>query len=140
MERLLSRSSRLFSTALVFALLFACGEGVESETGSQSAGVNNGRCVAIVATSLGLAQQCGQSACSPEECAELQATFNAFFGSDCAGAFFAGELNGLAGSALGVSDDPKHIQEVICGAAEACDPTCAGVRSVGLCLNTEACN
>ncbi len=119
-------------------LSFGCGEGVEGETGSQPAELNNGQCNRIVARSLDLSQQCNKFGCSLDECIELQGTFNEFFGN-CGEAFFAGELNGLAGSALGEPGDPGHIQEVLCGAAEACDPTCAGIQAVGLCLDTEAC-
>ena len=134
MKTLLSGSSILLVTALIS---FGCGEGVETD--SQSAELNNGQCNAIVATSLGLSQQCSQSDCSPEECAELQATFDEWV-PNCAADFLAGELDGLTGSALGTSDDPGPIQEVLCGANEACDPACPGLRSLGLCQNTEACN
>jgi len=137
MRILLSGSFTLLVTALMVTLSFGCGEG--DETGSQSAELNNGQCNRIVARSLGLAQQCNQSECSVDECAELQAALDEW-APNCAADFLAGELDGLTGSALGTSDDPKHIQEVLCGANEACDPACPGLRSIGLCQNTEACN
>ena len=142
MKKCISASSALLVTAMTVTLSFGCGEGIEGDTGSQSAQLTNGQCNAIVARSLGLSQQCNQFGCSADQCAELAATFNEFFDPDidCAAALFAGELNGLGGSALrGPDGKPKHIEEVICGAAEACDPTCPGVQSVGLCLDTEAC-
>ena len=137
MKILLSGSFTLLVTALMVTLSFGCGEGVE--TGSQSAELTNGQCNAIVARSLGLSQQCNQFGCDADQCAELTDTFGEFFGN-CGGAFFAGELNGLAGRALGEPGDPGPIQEVLCGANEACDPTCAALQGVGLCLDTEACN
>ena len=139
MKRFVSTSLTVVATALMVTLSFGCGEGVEGETGSQSAELNNGQCNRIVAGSLGLSQQCNQFGCSLDECAELVATFDEFF-SSCGDAFFAGELNGLTGSALGTPGDPGPIQEVLCGANEACDETCAGLQGVGLCQNTEACN
>jgi hypothetical protein len=138
MKTLLSGSFILLVTALMVTLAFGCGESVEGETGSQSAELTNGECNAIVARSLGLAQQCNQFGCDQGQCDELTETFNEFFG-DCGGDFFAGELNGLAGSALGEPGDPGPIQEVLCGANEACDPTCAVLQGIGLCLDTEAC-
>ena len=146
MKKCISASSALLVTAMMVTLSFGCGEGIEGETGSQAAELSKGQCNAIVARSLGLSQQCSQSACSPDECVELQATFGEFFNPElnCAELLFAGELNGLGGNALWQGDDPsardpKHIQEVICGAAEACDPTCTNIQAVGLCLDTEAC-
>ena len=137
MKILLSGSFTLLVTALMVTLSFGCGEGVE--TGSQSAELTNGQCNAIVARTLGLSQRCNQSDCSLEECAELQATFDEWV-PNCVADFVAGELDGLTGSALGTSDDPGPIQEVLWGANEACDPACPGLRSLGLCQHTEACN
>jgi hypothetical protein len=147
MKRLVSGSSILLLTALMFTLSFGCGEGTEGDTGSQSAQLTNGQCNAIVASSLGLSQQCNQFGCSADECLELLATLGEFFNpelNNCAELLVAGKLNGLGGNALWQGDDPsagdpKHIQEVICGAAEACDPACPNVQAVGLCLDTEAC-
>ena len=139
MKKCISASSALLATAMMVTLSFGCGEGIEGETGSQSAQLNNGQCNRIAARSLGLSQQCGQFGCDTDQCAELVETFNEFF-DNCGEAFFAGELNGLAGSALGTPDDPGPIQEVLCAADFACDPTCAGLRGVGLCSETVACN
>ena len=148
MKRLVSGSSILLMTALMFTLSFGCGEGIEGETGSQSAELSKGQCNAIVARSLGTIQHCNKFGCSSDgpECTELVDVLLGFFNPDlnCAEALFAGELNGLGGNALWRRDDPtlrdpKHIQEVICGAAEACDPECPNVQAVGLCLDTEAC-
>ena len=139
MKILLSGSFIALVTAMMVTLAFGCGEDIEGETGSQSAELNNGQCNAIIARSLGLSQQCNQSDCSLEECAELQATFDEWV-PNCVEDFMAGKLNGLAGSALGTSVDPGPIQEVLCGANAACDPECPGLRSLGLCQNTEGCN
>jgi len=143
MKKCISASSALLVTAMMVTLSFGCGEGIEGDTGSQSAQITKGQCNAIVARSLGLSQQCNKFGCSLDECLELQGTFAEFFGF-CSDALIAGELNGLPGNALWrkgdpTLEDPKHIQEVICGAAEACDETCANIQAVGLCLDTEAC-
>ena len=138
MKKCISASSALLATAMMVTLSFGCGEGIEGETGSQSAQLNNGQCNRIVARSLGLSQQCGQFGCDEDQCAELALVFEEF--TPCVPAFFAGQLNGLAGSAAGTPGDPGPIQEVLCAADFACDPTCAGLRGVGLCSETVACN
>ncbi len=68
MKRFVSTSLTVVATALMVTLSFGCGEGVEGETGSQSAELNNGQCNRIVAGSLGLSQQCNQFGCSLDEC------------------------------------------------------------------------
>ena len=82
MKILLSGSFIALVTALMVTLSFGCGEGIEGDTGSQSAQLTKGQCNAIVARSLGLSQQCNQFGCSADQCVELQDTFNEFFNPD----------------------------------------------------------
>ena len=145
MKKCISASSALLVTAMMVTLSFGCGEGIEGDTGSQSAQLTNGQCNAIVARSLGTAQQCNKFGCGLEDCIELQDTFNEFFGSGCGGPLGLGELNGLPGNASTQpgrgpnAGGPKHIAEVICGAIEECDPTCGNAQAAGICLTTDAC-
>jgi hypothetical protein len=135
---------------MMVTLSFGCGEGIEGETGSQSAQLTVGQCNAIVARALGTAQQCNQFGCSSDgpECAEVSATFVEFFfaNPDCGVALGADELNGLPGNAstqpgLGPNaGGPKHIAEVVCGAIEQCG-FCEDSQNIGgICLTTDACN
>jgi hypothetical protein len=131
---------------MMVTLSFGCGEGIEGETGSQSAQLTAGQCNAIVARILGTAQQCNKFGCSVAECTELSATFVEFFfaNPDCGVAAGAGELNGLPGNAGIQPGGPnagqaKHIGEVICGAIEECG-FCEDSQTAGICITTDACN
>ena len=133
---------------MMVTLSFGCGEGIEGETGSQSAELTAGECNALVASVIGTAQHCNQFGCSADECGELLDAFLEFFvipPAECAVAAGLGELNGLPGNAFTQPDgspnagDAKHIQAVICGAAEACG-LCDAAQSQGICLATDACN
>jgi hypothetical protein len=148
MKTLLSGSFILLGTALMVTLAFGCGESVEGEAGSQSAELTAGECNALVAAVVGTAQRCNGFGCSVDECGELLDTFLEFFvipPAECAVAAGLDELNGLPGNAFTQPDgspnagDPKHIQEVICGGAEACG-LCDAAQSQGICLAGDACN
>jgi len=146
MKKCISASSALLATAMMVTLSFGCGEGIEGETGSQSAQLTKGQCNAIVARSLGTAQQCNKFGCGLEECIELSDTFNEFFGSGCGTPLGSGDLNGLPGNASTQpgrgpnAGGPKHIAEVICGAIEECG-FCSDAQELGgICLTTDACN
>ena len=143
MKKCISASSALLATAMMVTLSVGCGEGIEGETGSQSAELTAGQCNAIVARVLGTAQHCNQFGCSADECGELLDAFLEFFiipPAECAVAAGMGELNGLPCNAFTQpGGDPKHIQEVICGAAEACG-LCEAGQAQGICLTTDACN
>lgn len=147
MKTLLSGSFVLLATALMVTLAFGCGEGLDGETNSQSTGLTAGECNSLVANVVGTAQQCNRSSCSVDECGELLDAFLEFFvipPAECAVAAGMDELNGLPGNAFTQPNGPnaggpKHIQEVICGAAEACG-LCEAAQSQGICLATDACN
>ena len=146
MKKCISASSVLLATAMMVTLSFGCGEGIEGDTGSQTAELSKGQCNAIVAGVIGTAQHCTRFGCSADECGELLDAFLEFFitPGECAVAAGDGELNGLPGNAFTQpggpnAGDPKHIQEVICGAAGACGLCDAG-QAQGICLTTVACN
>lgn len=125
MKRFVSASLTLVATTLMVTLSFGCGEGVEGETGSQSAELSKGQCNAIVARSLGTAQECFRSGCglSSQECDEVRGVFGAFFGNgDCLTAFNDGDLNGLPGNASihPRTGEAKHVGEVICSSVLQC--------------------
>ena len=139
MKMCISASSALLATAMMVTLSFGCGEGVEGETGSQSAELSKGQCNAIIARSLGTAQECFRSGCgvTSQECDEVRGVFGAFFGNDdCAAAFAAGDLNGLPGNASVDSDtgEGKHVGGVICSAVVQCD-FCAVAVPSGICAD-----
>ncbi len=99
-----------------------------------------GVCNAIIATDLGAAQVCENASCMPGDAACMDVT-NAFLEfvttPGCLDAFADGELNGLPGNASVQPAGPnaggvKHIQEVICGAVEACG-LCPSALMVGIC-------
>jgi hypothetical protein len=125
MKKCISASSALLVTAMMVTLSFGCGEGIEGDTGSQSAELTKGECNAIVARALGSAQECFRSGCDAvsDECDDVRGAFGGFFGNeDCLAAFDAGDLNGLPGNA---SQDPdtleaKHVGEVICSSVLQC--------------------
>jgi len=140
MKKCISASSALLATAMMVTLSFGCGEGIEGDTGSQSAELNNGQCNRIVANAIGTSQQCGNQGCSADECVELALVFEEWAAS-CVGDFLGGNLNGLAGSAaIQPNGDPGPIQEVICRASFSCDGDCSELQAIGLCLETDACN
>jgi hypothetical protein len=125
MKRFVSASLTVVATALMVTLSFGCGEGIEGETGSQSAELSKGQCNAIVARALGTAQECFRSGCGvlSQECDEVRGVFGAFFGNeDCFAAFDAGDLNGLPGNASihPQTGEAKHVGEVICSSVFQC--------------------
>jgi len=123
MKTFMTGGPAFFAAALAITLSFGCGEGIEGETGSQSAELTAGQCNAIVARALRPAQQCYNVGCDEAACEEAGQAFFDFFGAPfCADAFAAGDLNGLPGNA---SVDPatgetKHVGEVICSAIIQC--------------------
>ena len=140
MTKLESGKFALLGMALALMFSFGCGEGIEGETGSQSAALNMGECNAIVATALSAAQRCARGYCGPAECADVQGAFLDFFviNPECAGFYDTGDVNGLPGNA---SIHPqtgalKHVGTVICDSvrdcglcpaapADVCTTTCA---------------
>lgn len=139
MKNCISASSALLVTAMMVTLSFGCGEGIEGETGSQSAALSKGQCNAIVARALRPAQQCFNVGCDEAACEKAGQAFFDFFGAPfCAEAFANGELNGLSGNASiqpsgPNADDPKHIGEVICSAVVQCGFCPVAVPS-GVCV------
>ena len=128
MKRFVSASLTLVATTLIVTLSFGCGEGIDGETGSQSAELSKGQCNAIVATNLSAAQRCARGECGGEECTDVGGAFFEFFvnNQDCADFFGVGDVNGLPGNASihPQTAEIKHIGEVICDSVVAC----------GLCL------
>ena len=124
MKILLSGSFIPLVTALMVTLSFGCGEGIEGETGSQSAELSTGQCNAIVATATRSAQRCFRGQCGAEECSDVQGAFLDFFmnNPECADFFDAGDANGLPGNASvhPQTGATKHIGEVICNAVLQC--------------------
>ena len=147
MKKCISASSSLLVTAMMVTLSFGCGEGIEGDTGSQSAQLTNGQCNAIVARVIGTGQQCNQFGCEADgpECAELSLAFGEFFGSGCGGPLGSGDLNGVPGNASTQpagpnAGGPKHMAEVVCGAIEVCG-FCSDAQNLGgICITTDACN
>jgi hypothetical protein len=139
MKRFVSASLTLVATTLMVTLSFGCGEGIDGETGSQSAELSEGQCNAIVATNLSAAQRCARGECGVEECTDVGGAFFEFFvnNPDCADFFAAGDVNGLPGNASihPRTGEVKHIGEVICGSVVACG-LCQGAPP-GVC--TGAC-
>jgi hypothetical protein len=138
MMKQISERIVLFGMALAVTLSFGCGEGMEGETGSQSASLNQGQCNAVVATALSAAQRCARGDCGAAECEEVQGAFLDFFvfNPECAGFFDTGDVNGLPGNA---SIHPqtgalKHVGEVICDSVLACG-LCPGAPE-GVCTTT----
>ncbi|MBW1758513.1 MAG: hypothetical protein JRJ80_20415 [Deltaproteobacteria bacterium] len=124
MKILLSGSFIALLTALMVTLAFGCGEGIEGETGSQSAELNTGQCNAIVATDLSSAQRCARGECGVDECTDVGGAFLEFFflNPECAGFFETGDVNGLPGNASihPQTGEAKHIADVICDSVLAC--------------------
>ncbi len=124
MQKCISISSALLATAMMVTLSFGCGEGIEGETGSQSAGLNAGECNAIVATNLQAAQRCARGECGDAECTDVGGAFFDFFvnNPECAGFFETGDVNGLPGNASihPQTGEAKHIADVICSAVLQC--------------------
>lgn len=124
MKKFVSSSLTLVATTLMVTLSFGCGEGIEGETGSQSAQLNQGQCNAIVATATRSAQRCFRGQCGADECSDVQGAFLDFFinNPECAGFFDSGDVNGLPGNASvhPQTGATKHIGEVICNAVFQC--------------------
>ncbi|MBT8450411.1 MAG: hypothetical protein KJO40_00450 [Deltaproteobacteria bacterium] len=124
MKKCISASSALLATAMMVTLSFGCGEGIEGETGSQSAELNAGQCNAIIATDLQSAQRCAQGQCGVAECTNVGGAFLDFFfnNPECGLSFGAGELNGLPGNASvhPQTGESKHIQDVVCSSIVQC--------------------
>ena len=137
MKTFMTGGPALFAAALAITLSFGCGEGIEGETGSQSAELSKGQCNAIVARALRPAQQCYNVGCDEAACEEAGQAFFDFFGSPfCAAAFAAGDLNGLPGNASADPDtgEGKHVGGVICSAVVQCD-FCAVAVPSGICAD-----
>jgi hypothetical protein len=124
MKTFMTGGPAFFGAALAITLSFGCGEGIEGETGSQSAELNTGQCNAIVATDLRSAQRCARGECGADECTDVAGAFVEFFifNPECAGFFATGDVNGLPGNASihPQTGEAKHIGEVICGSVLAC--------------------
>jgi len=125
MKKCISASSALLATAMMVTLSFGCGEGIEGETGSQSAELSKGQCNALIRRALGTAQECFRSGCDviSQECDEVRGVFGAFFGNeDCFDFFGAGDVNGLPENAAvhPRTGEGKHIGDVICGSVVQC--------------------
>ena len=139
MKRFVSPSLTLVATTLMVTLSFGCGEGIEGETGSQSAELSRGQCNAIVATNLSAAQRCARGECGVDECTDVAGAFFDFFvnNPECAGFFETGDVNGLPENASihPQTGEAKHIGDVICGSVFACG-LCPGAPP-GVC--TVAC-
>ena len=131
MKRLVSGSSILLLTALMFTLSFGCGEGTEGDTGSAELAqsqTTNGTCNRTAARSMRAAQECVNSGCKPGSatCDDVAAAFTGFFGNPvCIAAFVNGESNGLVGNASIQPAGPdagagKHIGGVICDSVLQC--------------------
>jgi len=99
-----------------------------------------GTCNAIVGTVMGTAQYCWNNGCAPgdAECSEATNALLEFFATPgCAEAFANGELNGLPGNASASqkgskAGQPKHVQEVVCGAIDDCG-LCPAALALGVC-------
>jgi len=124
MKKYISASPAILVTAMMVTLSFGCGEGIEGETGSQSAELTTGECNAIVATNLSSAQRCARGTCGVAECTNVAGAFVDFFinNPECAGFFANGDVNGLPGNASihPQTGEAKHIGDVICSAVVQC--------------------
>jgi hypothetical protein len=124
MKTLLSGNFILLATAMMVTLSFGCGEGIEGETGSQSAELSKGKCNAIIATNLSSAQRCARGQCGGAECSDVVGAFVDFFfnNPECADFFGDGDLNGLPGNASvhPQTGEGKHIGDVVCGSVVQC--------------------
>lgn len=124
MKNFVSAGLTLVATTLMVTLSFGCGEGIEGETGSQSAELSAGQCNAIVATNLSAAQRCARGECGVEECTDVAGAFLDFFvnNDECAGFFESGDVNGLPENASvhPQTGESKHIGDVICASIVAC--------------------
>jgi hypothetical protein len=95
--------------------------------------------------SQGTARHYNKFGCGENACTELLDAFSEFFfiPGECGLGAGMGELNGLPGNAFTqpggpIAGDPKHIRELICGAAEPY--ACVAAQAVSICLTTDACN
>ena len=106
-----------------------------------SADSTAGICNSIVARGMGPAQTCENMSCAPgdDACIDVTNVFVEFVSTPgCLPAFADGELNGLPGNASVQPDGPnaggvKHVQDVICGAVDACG-LCPSALAVGICV------
>lgn len=143
MKTFLSGSFILLATALMVTLSFGCGEGIEGETGSQSAELSVGQCNAIVATNLRSAQRCAQGTCGVEECTNVTGAFVDFFinNPECAGFFATGDINGLPENASihPRTGEGKHIGDVVCSSIVQCGlcPQASAVVCGDACASAE---
>ena len=134
MKILLSGSSILLVTALMFTLSFGCGETTEGDTGYAELAemqTTDGTCSAITARSLGTAQQCFRSReCEfgSTECDEAFGVLEELFEDEhCGPAILLGELNGLpSGNPTTMPEgssrpgEQKHIGLVLCTVLSDC--------------------
>ena len=134
MKRLVSGSSILLLTALMFTLSFGCGEGTEGDTGYtelEQRQTTDGTCNAMVAKVIGTAQKCfrtGECEAGSDECNLALGVLGELFGDDyCGPAALDDELNGFptgnpinmpAGSSR--PGEAKHMQAVFCTAISDC--------------------
>lgn len=133
MKRLVSGSSMLLLTALMFTLSFGCGEGTEGDTGYAAPGqrqTTDGTCNAITARAMGTAQACFRSGCQPgsPECGVALSVLDELFNDPyCGPAILNDELNGFpTGNPITMPDgssrpgESKHLQLVLCSAISDC--------------------
>lgn len=128
MRKCISASSALLAAAMMVTLSFGCGEGIEGETGSQSAAqrqTTDGTCNSTVARNLRTAQQCFRSGCEPEstECGVVLGVLGELLSDPyCGPAILGDELNGFpSGNPVDTSEgELKHMGVVICSAISDC--------------------
>jgi len=134
MNRLVSGSSILLVTALMFTLSLGCGEGTEGDTGYEVPELRqttDGTCNAMVATVIGTAQKCFRSRECEQGSAECNLALSVlgelFEDEYCGPAILNDELNGFptgnpinmpAGSSR--PGEAKHMQAVFCTAISDC--------------------
>jgi hypothetical protein len=135
MKRLVSGSSILLVTALMFTLSFGCGEGTEGDTGYAELAemqTTDGTCNAMVATVIGTAQQCFRSReCEfgSAECNLALSVLDELFGDEyCGPAALNDELNGFpTGNPITMPDgspqpgEQKHLGLVFCTVIRDCE-------------------
>ena len=134
MKRLVSGSSILLVTALMFTLSFGCGEGTEGDTGYAELAqrqTTDGTCNAMVATVIGTAQKCFRSGeCGPgsAECNLALSVLGELFGDEYCGPLISEDaLNGFpTGNPINMPDgssqpgEAKHMQVVFCTVVSDC--------------------
>jgi hypothetical protein len=134
MKRLVSGSSILPLTALMFTLSFGCGETTEGDTGYAELAelqTTDGTCNAMVAKVIGTAQKCFRSRkCEfgSAECNLALSVLDELFNDPhCGPAILDDALNGFpTGNPISMPDgssrpgEPKHMQVVFCSAISDC--------------------